>query len=155
MHFEFSEELEVNVGMHQGSVLSPFLFAVVVDVVAEFSRWSAISELLYADDLILMNETIEGIWNKFLKWKESFESKVLKVNIWKTEAMVSCGISKSKVGPCGVCSLGVMVNSVLCVQCGKSIHGICAGEKRVTPKFSRNFACRKCEGNIGEAVKQE
>ena len=27
--------------------------------------------------------------------------------------------------------------------------------KRVTPKFSRNFVCRKCEGNIGEAVEQE
>ena len=25
----------------------------------------------------------------------------------------------------------------------------------VTPKFSRNFACRKCEGNIGETVEQE
>ena len=27
--------------------------------------------------------------------------------------------------------------------------------KRVTPKFSRNVACRKCERNIGEAVEQE
>ena len=25
----------------------------------------------------------------------------------------------------------------------------------VTPVFSRNFICRKCEGNIGEAVEQE
>ena len=33
---ELSEEFEVNVWMHQGSVLSPFLFAVVVDVVTEF-----------------------------------------------------------------------------------------------------------------------
>ena len=24
----------------------------------------------------------------------------------------------------------------------------------MTPKFSRNFACRKCEGNNGEAVEQ-
>ena len=24
--------------------------------------------------------------------------------------------------------------------------------KTVTPKFSRNVTCRKCEGNIGEAV---
>ena len=24
-----------------------------------------------------------------------------------------------------------------------------------TSKFSRHFACRKCEGNIGEAVEQE
>ena len=29
---ELSEELEVKVGMHQGSVLSSFLFAVVIDV---------------------------------------------------------------------------------------------------------------------------
>ena len=35
---ELSEELEAKVGMHQGSVLSPFLFAVVVDVVTEFAR---------------------------------------------------------------------------------------------------------------------
>ena len=31
------------------------------------------------------------------------------------------GFSKSKVGSCGVCSLGVMASSVLCVQCGKWI----------------------------------
>ena len=32
-----SEEFEVKVGMHQGSVLSPLLFAVVVDVFTEFA----------------------------------------------------------------------------------------------------------------------
>ena len=35
---ELSEEFEVTVGMHNKSVLSPFLFAVVVDVVTEFAR---------------------------------------------------------------------------------------------------------------------
>ena len=33
-----SEVVEVNVGIHKGSVLSPFLFAVVVDVVTVFTR---------------------------------------------------------------------------------------------------------------------
>ena len=27
--------------------------------------------------------------------------------------------------------------------------------KRVTPKYPRNFTCKICEGNIGEAVEQE
>ena len=49
----------------------------------------------------------------------------------------------------------VKPNSVLCLQCGKWIHGRCAGKKRATPKFSRNIKCRICEGNIGEAVEQE
>ena len=56
---ELSEEFEVNVGIYQGSVLSPFLFAVVVDVVTEFVREGALSKLLYADDLVLMSETID------------------------------------------------------------------------------------------------
>ena len=40
-------------GVYQGSVLSPFLFVVVVDV-AEFAREGALSELLYADDFVLI-----------------------------------------------------------------------------------------------------
>ena len=61
---ELSEEFEVNVGMHQGSVLSPYLSAVVVDVVTEFARQGALNELLYADVLVLMSETIEGLKNE-------------------------------------------------------------------------------------------
>ena len=60
------EELEVKVRMHQRSVLSPFLqsinrvpFAVEVDVVTEFAIEGVLRELLYADDLVLMSETME------------------------------------------------------------------------------------------------
>ena len=44
----------------------------------------ALSWLLYADDLVLTSEAIEGLRNKFLKWKETFGSKGLKVNHWNT-----------------------------------------------------------------------
>ena len=127
----------VKVWMHQGSVLSPFLFAMLVDVVTEFTREGALSELLYADDLFLMSETTEGLRNKFIKWKESFESKGLKVNLGKTNAMVSGrmtndGMSKSKVDPCVVSSLRVKAISVLCLQCGKRNHGRYARVKSVS-----------------------
>ena len=130
--------------MHQGSVLSPFLFAVVVDVVTVFAREGALCELPYADDFVLMSETIEGLRNRFLKWKEVLESRGLKVNLGIAKLMVYGGItkdgmSKSKVDTCGICSLKVKANSVLCLQCDKWFHGRCAGMKRVTPKFSRNI----------------
>ena len=66
---ELSEEFEVTVGMHQGPVLSPFLSSVVVDVITVFAREGVFGELQYADDLVLMSEMVEGLRNKFLKWK--------------------------------------------------------------------------------------
>ena len=86
---ELSEEFEVKVGMHQGSVMSPLLFAVEVDVVIEFAREGALRELLYADDFVMMSETIEGLRNMFLKWKEAHESKDLKVILGKTKVAAS------------------------------------------------------------------
>ena len=83
MNIELSEELEVKVEMHQGSVLSLFIFAVVVDVVTEFAGEGMLSELQHADDWVLMSETVKGLRNKFLKWKEAFENKGLKVNLEK------------------------------------------------------------------------
>ena len=54
-----------------------------------------------------MSETIEGLRNKLIKWKEAFESKILKVNLGKTKVKVSGditidGMSKCKVDPCEV-----------------------------------------------------
>ena len=59
--FELSEEFEVKVEIHYGSVLSCFLREFVADVVTELTRKGALSELLHADDLEMMSETIEGL----------------------------------------------------------------------------------------------
>ena len=117
--------------MQKGSVLSPFLFTVVVDVVTEFARDGVLSVLLNANGLVLMSETIKGLRNKFLRWNDTFGNKALKVNLGKTNIMVSGGItkggfSKSNVDPCGVFNLRVKANSVLLVRCGILIDDRCA-----------------------------
>ena len=53
VRLELSEKFEVKVGMHQGSMLSPLVFAVVVVVVTESARNGLMSEILYADALVL------------------------------------------------------------------------------------------------------
>ena len=134
VYSELSDEFEDEVGMHQVSMLSHFPLAVVVDAVTEFVRDSALRDLLHADDLVLMSETIEGRMNKFLIWNEACDSNGLKVIFGKTMAMISCGItkdgmSKSKVEPYGVCSMSVKANLVLCVLCGAWIHTIFSRQK--------------------------
>ena len=42
------------------------------------------NEILYADDSALISESIEKLGEKFLKWKETFGNKGLKVNLKKT-----------------------------------------------------------------------
>ena len=51
--------------MHQVSVLSPSISAVVVDV-SKLAKEGLLSELMYVDDLCI-SETIEGVWKKLKK----------------------------------------------------------------------------------------
>ena len=60
----YSEEFEVKVGVHQGFVLSPLLFAIVVNDITENAR-GVVNELLYADDLVFMSETIKDLKERF------------------------------------------------------------------------------------------
>ena len=104
---ELSEQFCVKVGVYQGSLLSPLLFAIVVDVITENVREGLMKEILYADGLVLISETIEELREKFRKWKEAFESKGMNVNLGKTKLMVSGSgeitTTGSKIDPCGVC----------------------------------------------------
>ena len=61
----YSEEFAVKVGVHQGSVLSPPLFAIAMYVITENARRCVVNELLYADDLVYMSETMEDLRKDF------------------------------------------------------------------------------------------
>ena len=87
---------------------------------------------------------MEGLREKFWKWKEAFESKGLKVNLGKTKVVVSGAedeVTVSKIDSRGICGKRVMANSVLCVKCRKWIQGRRAKVKRVTPRLGRDFVC--------------
>ena len=50
----YSDHFEVKVGVHQGSVLSPLLFLMVLEALSQEFRTSCPWELFYADDLVII-----------------------------------------------------------------------------------------------------
>ena len=130
-------------------MLSPLLFAIVVDVITENARRGVVNELLYADDLVIMSEDMEDLKEKFWNWRDAPESKGLKINTRKTEVIVSGSkgeLFKSKLDPCGVCERRIIANSVLCTKRENWVHGTCAKIKIVTARLAMHFVCSKCKG---------
>ena len=81
-----SKAFSVRVGVHQGSVLGPLLFIIVLEALSREFRGLPM-ELVYADDLVLVAEMEELLMEKLRKWKKGMELKGLRVNIGKTKVM--------------------------------------------------------------------
>ena len=150
-----SGDFKVGVGVPQGSVLSPLLFVVVMDVVTREAREGLPWELLYADDLVVTAPSKEDLQRKVKAWRDCLRRKGLKVNEGKTKVMKggsSTGVtSESGAHPCGVCRAGEGANSILCTGCGKWVHRRCSGVKGVLSVAAKIFCCRRCKGNIPQA----
>ena len=117
----YSEEFEVKVGVHQGSVLSLLLFIIVLEALSWEFRSGVPWEDLYANDLVIIAESLEECVRRLLTWKEAMEKKGLRVNAGKTMIMI-CGtgldlLQSSGEFPCAVCRTGVGSNSIFCNDC--------------------------------------
>ena len=75
-----TEYFEVKVGLHQGSALSPLLFIIIMDVLAEEARppWA----MLFADELVLVSETVE---EELERWRAVIENKGMIISRSETD----------------------------------------------------------------------
>ena len=105
-------------------------------------------EDLYADDLVIITESLEECVRRLLTWKEAMEKKGLRVNAGKTKIMI-CGtgldlLQSSGEFPCAVCHTGVGSNSIFCNGCKHWVHKKCSGLKRL--KNDPEYRCTWCQG---------
>ena len=80
-----TESFKVKVGLHQGSALSPFLFAVIMDRLTNEVRREAPWTMLFADDIVICEETREEVERRLEFWKYALERRGMKVSRSKTE----------------------------------------------------------------------
>ncbi|KAK3542003.1 hypothetical protein QTP86_010272 [Hemibagrus guttatus] len=82
-----TEEFKVEVGLHQGSALSPFLFAIVMDQLSEEVRQESPWKMMFADDIVICSESREQVEENLERWRFALERRGMKVSGSKTEYM--------------------------------------------------------------------
>ncbi|KAK3551898.1 hypothetical protein QTP70_031558 [Hemibagrus guttatus] len=82
-----TEEFKVEVGLHQGSALSPFLFAMVMDQLSEEVRQESTWTMMFADDIVICSESREQVEENLERWRFALERRGMKVSRGKTEYM--------------------------------------------------------------------
>ena len=79
-----TEKFKVGVGLHQGSALSPFLFAITMDLLTENIRKDVPWDMPFADDIVLSRQNLEI-------WRNALERRSLQVSRSKTEYLKAGG----------------------------------------------------------------
>ncbi|KAK3506858.1 hypothetical protein QTP70_029531, partial [Hemibagrus guttatus] len=82
-----TEEFNVEVGLHQGSALSPFLFAIVMDQLSEEVRQESPWTMIFADEIVICSESREQVEGNLERWRFALERRGMKVSRSKTEYM--------------------------------------------------------------------
>ncbi|KAK3570189.1 hypothetical protein QTP86_016499, partial [Hemibagrus guttatus] len=75
-----TEEFKVEVGLHQGSALSPFLFAMVMNQLSEEVRQESPCKMMFADDIVICSESREQVEENLERWRFALERRGMKVS---------------------------------------------------------------------------
>ena len=80
-----TKEIEIEVGLHQGSALCPLLFVISIDVITEEIDDGTPWAMLFADDLVLCDPGREMMGLRLERWRECMEKNGRKPNTRKPQ----------------------------------------------------------------------
>ncbi|KAL6494927.1 hypothetical protein OROGR_030846 [Orobanche gracilis] len=104
-----TEEFPITIGVHQGSALSPFLFAIVMDELTRGIQNDVPWCMMFADDIVLIDET--RVQQKLELWRDTLEARGFRLSRSKTEYM-ECRFSDNSDREAGMITFD-----------GKVVHG--------------------------------
>lgn len=85
------------VGLHQGSAISPYLFALILNELSRGIQEGIPWSMIFADDIVLVAESAEGLNHRLEHWREALEDNGLRVNRENTDYM-RCDFGSFEIG---------------------------------------------------------
>ena len=101
----------IEVGLHQGSTLSPLLFIIIMELLASRIQGDPPWAMLFADDLVICEESRLEVEQQLDRWREVLEGNGLRISRKKTKYLRPAGSSEE------VCLAGVPIPCT-----GESMH---------------------------------
>nr|GEZ89027.1 ataxia telangiectasia mutated family protein [Tanacetum cinerariifolium] len=88
-----TEYFPVDVGLHQGSAISnsSYMFALILDELTKGIQESIPWCLIFADDIVLVSETPQGLNERLEQWRKGLEDKGLRVGGRNEEEEIHIG----------------------------------------------------------------
>ena len=80
-----SNSFEVEVGRHQGSALSPYLFLLLMDVLTEDVRKDVHGSMMFADDIVLCGDDETDMTEYLETWRRPLEDRGMRISIPETQ----------------------------------------------------------------------
>ncbi|GKC71120.1 retrovirus-related pol polyprotein LINE-1 [Tanacetum coccineum] len=74
-----TEFFSVEVGLHQGSAISPYLFALILDELSRGIQKDILWCMIFANDIVLVSESAEGLNDRLENWREALEANGLRI----------------------------------------------------------------------------
>jgi hypothetical protein len=87
-----TNDFPINIGLHQGSALSSYLFALVMDEVTRDIQGGISWCILFVYDVVLVDESRTGVDQKLELWRRTLEAKGFRLSRSKTE-YIKCDFS--------------------------------------------------------------
>nr|GEU32216.1 hypothetical protein [Tanacetum cinerariifolium] len=89
-----TEFFPVEVGLHQRSAISPYLFALILDELSRGIQGNIPCSIVFADDIVLVAESADALNMRLESWRKALEDKGLRVSRDKTEYL-RCDFGRS------------------------------------------------------------
>ncbi|XP_047000606.1 uncharacterized protein LOC124616342 [Schistocerca americana] len=99
-----TKEFPVNVVLHQGYALSPYLFDLIMAVLVNDVKKEAPWNMVFAGDVVLCQQSIDRLEKKLEDWRKTLEERGMKISRTKSEylaltdvQMRSCKIQEDEL----------------------------------------------------------
>ena len=91
-----TESFKVQVGLHQGLTLSPFLFTVIMNRLTDEVRRESPWTMLFADNIVICKETRNEVERRLEWWRYALKRRGMKVSRSKIECLCVNGGNNKK-----------------------------------------------------------